>query len=254
MDSALSISKVGNHNYKIVTLTGEVINPGGALTGGSIQGKSGNLLGRKREIEEIEVKVEKLKVDYKKETQILQGIKDIIKKIDEDIIDRREEIHQKKIDLTVLDGETKNLVIEGEKIKKSLEYSSEDLKKKAIFIENLTKQLDSKKEELNLLGKKNFESKEKVKLLEEQYEIKKRNIELLKEKVTEMKISRATIDESIHCSILVYAVHLDNEYLFEFHYPQGVFAKHLYHCISQRKHAKREIFHHKLVVILFLDF
>ena len=34
----------------------------------------------KREIEEIEVKVEKLKVDYKKETQILQGIKDIIKK------------------------------------------------------------------------------------------------------------------------------------------------------------------------------
>ena len=197
MDSALSISKVGNHNYKIVTLTGEVINPGGALTGGSIQGKSGNLLGRKREIEEIEVKVEKLKVDYKKETQILQGIKDIIKKIDEDIIDRREEIHQKKIDLTVLDGETKNLVIEGEKIKKSLEYSSEDLKKKAIFIENLTKQLDSKKEELNLLGKKNFESKEKVKLLEEQYEIKKRNIELLKEKVTEMKISRATIDESI---------------------------------------------------------
>ncbi len=53
MDCALNISKIGRHNYKIVTLTGEVINPGGALTGGSIQGKNANLLGRKREIEEL---------------------------------------------------------------------------------------------------------------------------------------------------------------------------------------------------------
>ena len=48
-----NISKIGGHNYKIVTLTGEVINHGGALTGGSIQGKNTNLLGRKREIEEL---------------------------------------------------------------------------------------------------------------------------------------------------------------------------------------------------------
>ncbi|MBC5628474.1 chromosome segregation protein SMC [Clostridium sp. NSJ-6] len=197
MDSALAISKVGNHNYKIVTLTGEVINPGGALTGGSIQGKSSNLLGRKREIEEIEVKVEKLRAEYSKENEILQGIKNDIKKIDEEIIDKREEVHQKNINLTVLDGETKNLVIEGEKIKKSLEYSNDDLKKKAIFIDNLTKQLELKKNELDSLGKKNYESKEKVKLLEETYEIKKRELDILKEKATEMKISRATLDESI---------------------------------------------------------
>ena len=197
MDSALAISKVGNHNYKIVTLTGEVINPGGALTGGSIQGKSSNLLGRKREIEEIEVKVKKLREEYSKENEILQGIKNDIKKIDEEIIDKREEVHQNNIDLTVLDGETKNLVIEGEKIKKSLEYSNDDLKKKAIFIDNLTKQLELKKNELDSLGKKNYESKEKVKLLEETYEIKKRELDILKEKATEMKISRATLDESI---------------------------------------------------------
>ena len=197
MDSALVISKAGNHNYKIVTLTGEVINPGGALTGGSIQGKSGNLLGRKREIEEIEVKVEKLKGEYKKESELLQQIKEDIKKIDEDIIDRREEIHQKNIDLTILDGETKNLVIEGEKIKKSLEYSNDDLKKKAIFIDSLNKQLEVKNEELKSLGIKNFESKEKIKLLEESYDIKKRELDLLEEKATEMKISRATLDESI---------------------------------------------------------
>ena len=51
-------------NYKIVTLTGEVINPGGALTGGSIQGKNANLLGRKREIEELAQNILKLKTVF----------------------------------------------------------------------------------------------------------------------------------------------------------------------------------------------
>ena len=52
MDSALNISKRGNNSYRIVTLSGEIITPGGALTGGSIHGKHTNILGRKREIEE----------------------------------------------------------------------------------------------------------------------------------------------------------------------------------------------------------
>lgn len=37
MDCALKISKISQYRYKIVTLEGEVVNPGGALTGGSIK-------------------------------------------------------------------------------------------------------------------------------------------------------------------------------------------------------------------------
>ena len=197
MDSALIISKNGNHNYKIVTLTGEVINPGGALTGGSIQGKSSNLLGRKREIEELEVKVKKLKDEYAEEINILQQIKDSIKKIDEDIIDKREEIHQKNIDLTIIEGETKNLINEGEKIKKSLDYSNNELKRIISLIESLNKQLEDKNNELSSLGQKSFESKERVKNLEEDFDKNKKELEILKEKATEAKISKATLEENI---------------------------------------------------------
>ena len=53
MDSALDIAKASNYNFRIVTLTGEVINSGGSLTGGSLFHKTINIIGRKREIEEI---------------------------------------------------------------------------------------------------------------------------------------------------------------------------------------------------------
>ena len=56
-----------------MTLEGELINPGGALTGGAFKNTS-NLLGRKRELEEIDEQIEKLSVkleEHKKQITFL---------------------------------------------------------------------------------------------------------------------------------------------------------------------------------------
>ncbi len=55
--NALSISKVINYSAKIVTLEGEVINTGGAITGGTIRKSGNNLLNRNKEIREIEAEL-----------------------------------------------------------------------------------------------------------------------------------------------------------------------------------------------------
>ena len=60
-------------SLRIVTLEGELINPGGALTGGAFKNTS-NLLGRKRELEEIDEQIEKLSVkleEHKKQITFL---------------------------------------------------------------------------------------------------------------------------------------------------------------------------------------
>ena len=67
MDCALNIAKISNYSYRIVTLDGEVVNPGGALTGGSIKGKNANVLGRKREIEDLNKEISKKKDVYKRQ-------------------------------------------------------------------------------------------------------------------------------------------------------------------------------------------
>lgn len=59
MDNALKLAKKKNYSLRIVTLEGENLTPGGTLSGGSFKNNN-NLLGRKREAEELEKKAKEL--------------------------------------------------------------------------------------------------------------------------------------------------------------------------------------------------
>jgi chromosome segregation protein len=61
MDAALAASRRLNGWSKIVTLGGELLSPGGALTGGSLQGKGAHLLGRKGEIDDLKSEIPRLR-------------------------------------------------------------------------------------------------------------------------------------------------------------------------------------------------
>lgn len=197
MDYALNISKIAKHSYKIVTLTGEVINPGGALTGGSIQGKNSNLLGRKREIEELAENIIKLKEDYNNELSKFNDIKLKIKSLDEEILNKREEVHSKNIDLTVLEGEIKSLVNDKEKLSKSIESSKKQKEENNSIISLLIENLKNKKDELSKLDVKSSERKEKVKLIQEELFNNNNERDSLKEKLVNLKVSNATLEESL---------------------------------------------------------
>ncbi|HLV79165.1 MAG TPA: chromosome segregation protein SMC, partial [Chthonomonadaceae bacterium] len=53
MDAALALSHRVSGWSKIVTLQGELLTPGGALTGGSLQGRGAHLVGRKGEMDDL---------------------------------------------------------------------------------------------------------------------------------------------------------------------------------------------------------
>ncbi len=57
IDHALAIGRKYKFNLRMVTLEGESVNPGGSMTGGAYR-NTGNLLGRRREIEELEAHVQ----------------------------------------------------------------------------------------------------------------------------------------------------------------------------------------------------
>ena len=58
IDHAIALAKKFQYSLRIVTLDGELLNAGGSMTGGAFKNSS-NLLGRKREIEELEARCEK---------------------------------------------------------------------------------------------------------------------------------------------------------------------------------------------------
>ncbi len=62
IDNGIALARKYKQSLRIVTLEGELMNPGGAMTGGAFKNAS-NLLSRRREIEDLEQKVAQLKSD-----------------------------------------------------------------------------------------------------------------------------------------------------------------------------------------------
>ena len=65
IDHGIAIAKKYQYTIRMVTIEGESLNPGGSLTGGAFKNNS-NLLGRRREIDELHGNVEKLKLNIEK--------------------------------------------------------------------------------------------------------------------------------------------------------------------------------------------
>ena len=70
VDNAVKIARKFDYGVRMVTLEGELLVPGGAISGGAFKNNS-NLLGRRREIEELEAKVKKF---LKEIDEILEDI------------------------------------------------------------------------------------------------------------------------------------------------------------------------------------
>ncbi len=59
IDNALVVARKYNQSLRLVTIEGELINPGGSMTGGAFRNSS-NLLGRKRELDELKEQIKAL--------------------------------------------------------------------------------------------------------------------------------------------------------------------------------------------------
>ena len=75
IDDGIALAKKYKQSLRIVTVEGELINPGGAMTGGAFKNSS-NLLSRRREIEEIEKKVALLKKEMQEMERALEACKE----------------------------------------------------------------------------------------------------------------------------------------------------------------------------------
>lgn len=60
MDTAIALAKKDKYSFRIVTLKGDIISSSGSISGGSLQTKTVNILGRSREIEDLEKELKKL--------------------------------------------------------------------------------------------------------------------------------------------------------------------------------------------------
>lgn len=197
MDAALQISKLGRYKLKIVTLNGEIISPGGALTGGSIYSKNSNILGRKREIQELEIAIKDSKEMYNKEVNELREIKASIKALDDENLNKHDKIHEENIEITRFDSEIRSMQSEGLKLKNSLDLATSQLRYNKQTLLKLKEQVVRREGELLNLKSEDGSNKDRVLEIEKILELKKGEIEKFRDDSIEIKVLKATLDEWI---------------------------------------------------------
>lgn len=92
MDTAIKVAKQNGYTFRIVTKDGDLINPSGAITGGSVAKKTVNILGRGKEIEKLEkeiknikAKIQKLEEEKEEYEQSIEGILELSANLEKEL-------------------------------------------------------------------------------------------------------------------------------------------------------------------------
>ncbi len=194
IDNAIRISRKYKQSLRIVTLEGELINPGGAMTGGTFKNSS-NLLGRKRELDEIDEQIEELKKKLaicEKQSVTLQADRDDIKN-KRDLADR--ELQQLNIE-----GNTYSLNLNQANAKLSeIERIYAGIGRENNEIEKQIKDINANKEELYNSNRKQEDAVKELEVrideLEKQLVIDKKALEEAQENVSRLGIEFNTVKQ-----------------------------------------------------------
>lgn len=95
LEQAVVLAKKYKHQYKMVTLDGDILNPGGAMTGGSKQKKAAHIFSRSREIHTLQEKMEQA-------GKVVKELQDKLALLQEDMEDIEEQIVEKRLGLQKL--------------------------------------------------------------------------------------------------------------------------------------------------------
>ncbi len=112
LEHGLALQKEYHQQLRIVTLTGEQLQPGGALTGGATKRRKASILSRKEEQETLEIEIRTLRDTMKAVQQTLQDLEQDIETFTESTKELRQTYEQEELQLRSLQQEQHR--VEGE--------------------------------------------------------------------------------------------------------------------------------------------
>lgn len=196
MDNAISIAKKNSYGFRIVTLEGDVLNSSGSISGGSVQKKTVNILGRSREIEELKKELKELEKTISDLTKEKEKLEKELEKIQKEI----SELENQLKDTEIVHATEKQKVVAIEETVEKVEARLEKLKQEEKEIETRVDENRTNQEQLE--NRKLEIDEENSKLNREILEFNSKNkdtqsiVDELNFDITNLKISVSSFDES----------------------------------------------------------
>ncbi len=196
METAIKVAKQNGYSFRIVTKEGDLINPSGAITGGSVAKKTVNILGRSKEIEKLEKEIKNLKQKIEK----LQNDKQNYEESIEGIIELSANLEKELQEIDIKYATEKQKVISIDENIEKLTKRLNRLKEEQTNIEKQKEESIENKEEIKKQIEEITEKNEELsKIISDFAELNKddqKYIDDLNFDITNLKISVSSFDES----------------------------------------------------------
>lgn len=198
MDSALEISRINNFRFKIVTLSGEVINVGGSLTGGSVYTKTSSIIGRKREIEELGISLDILKNESLINLEKIKQSKFKILGLDKKKSKLIDMIHFENIEVTKMEAKINTVQDEVNRLKNDMENLDNEKNTEEIKVKQGIKEIENKNVDFANFTIEKHKIQENLNIVDFKLKDRLEEIDNIKELIIDDKIKKAQIDETIN--------------------------------------------------------
>ena len=196
MDNAIKIARNNSYGFRIVTLEGDILNPSGAMTGGSVSKKTVNILGRSREIADLKKEL----ISIEKKIAKLKKDKEDFEARNKETIDALEKLETELQEFEIVYATEKQKVVS---IEETVTKAEERLEKFRNEEKTINEQLDINKkmqEELKQkiaeLDKENEELTKEINKFAESNKDNQKQVDDLNFDITNLKISVSSFDES----------------------------------------------------------
>ena len=196
MQNAINLAKENNYSFRIITIEGDVINPSGAITGGSVAKKTVNILGRSREIEVLEKELKGLRNKISKLEEDKEKYVDSSENIIEEVQSLEKQLQE--IDITYATEKQRIISIDEniEQIQNRIDKLKEEVEKTE---KSKNETLASKQKNKECIEKMSKQNEEDQKIIDEFSNANKESqkyIDDLNLDITNLKISVSSFNES----------------------------------------------------------
>ncbi|WEG11612.1 chromosome segregation protein SMC [Pullulanibacillus sp. KACC 23026] len=195
LKTAGELAKIIGYRYRIVTLDGDVISPGGAMSGGSRKLSSSQLLGRGREIEQLEKKILELTGQKEKGEAKLKELREHVQSLNAEARKTRDNLEKLTNAYQELESEHQERLFEVKTIRDRQDLLKRDRSNFEEQYNGLTERLEQLAKELEDLSQKEEALKRQIDKLTDQKKNQEQSKTELSETITELKIKVAREQE-----------------------------------------------------------
>jgi len=248
IDKAVSLAKQTGYAFKIVTLSGEILNNTGSISGGSRKNEGTSIISRAREIQTLEAEIKQVYVTVdksekflvkqaeliselkKQQSEFLNKLNDAkmnfakteelsklnenkLKEIEQNLNENKIESEQNSLEIKNIEGKVKYLESNKNAASDAKSEANSSIEKRQKQFENLKRQRDSYNENITLIKVKIGATESEVMALKADSERLETDIETLSQKYETATENSKKVEKGIYASSQIRFAGTDDEIL-----------------------------------------